>query len=133
MKQCVFDSYALMAFFEDEPGAEHVQRLLQQAELDKISISMSIVNWGEVYYALARSKGSDKADEALLLIEQLPVRLVDVDRGSMLQVALLKAKYPVALGHCFAAALGIARKCPVVTGDREFEKIKDLTAIEWLR
>lgn len=133
MKQCVFDSYALMAFFEDEPGAEHVQRLLQQAEQGKISIFMSIVNWGEVYYSLARAKGPVKADEALLLIEQLPVRLVDVDKEFMLQVAMLKAKYPVALGDCFAAALGITRQCPVVTGDREFEKIKDLSAIEWLR
>lgn len=133
MKKCVFDSYALMAFFEDEAGAERVQRLLLQAEQDKLSISMCIVNWGEVYYSLARSKGQDKADDALLLIEQLPVSLVDVDREFMLQVAMLKSKYPVALGDCFAAALGIMRKCAVVTGDREFEKIKDLTAIEWLR
>ena len=133
MRQYVFDSYALMTFFEDEPGAGHVQKLLQQAEQSRISILMSIVNWGEVYYSLARSKGLAKANEAMLLIEQLPVRLVDVDKELMLQVALLKAKYAVALGDCFAAALGITHKCPVVTGDREFEKIKDLSVIEWLR
>ncbi len=32
MKTLVLDSYALLAYFEDEPGAGKVQKLLEQAE-----------------------------------------------------------------------------------------------------
>ena len=56
MKNLVLDSYALLSYFEDEPGADKVQRLLEQAAKGKVSLLMSIVNWGEVYYSLCRSR-----------------------------------------------------------------------------
>jgi uncharacterized protein with PIN domain len=50
----VLDSWALIAFFEDEPAAEDVEKLLQQAADEKHKLLMSIVNWGEVYYSTMR-------------------------------------------------------------------------------
>ena len=47
--------------------------------------------------------------------------------------AVLKSKYPVAYGDCFAAALGIQRKCKVITGDPEFEKLEKEVGIIWLK
>ncbi|MFZ2197116.1 MAG: type II toxin-antitoxin system VapC family toxin [Thermodesulfovibrionales bacterium] len=133
MKNIVLDSYALMAYFEDEPGADKVQRFLEQSEQGKIGLLMSIVNWGEVYYSICRSKGAGKAEDSLLIIEQLPVRLIEVRKDFMYEVAQLKARYPIALGDCFAAALAIERRCPVITGDKEFEKLGNLLKVEWLR
>ncbi len=132
MKRLILDSYALLAFFEDELGADKVQELLEQAKKGKLDIFMSIVNWGEVYYCLRRSKGIQKAEESLLTIDQLPISLVEVDKGHMYQVAQLKAKHSIALGDCFAAALAIENRCPVITGDREFEKLGNLMTVEWL-
>lgn len=132
MKSFVLDSYAVLAYFEDEPGAEKVERLLEQAEKGKAGLLMSVVNWGEVYYSLRRSKGSDKAEDALLIIEQLPIKLVEVQKDFMYRVAQLKAHHPIALGDCFAAALAAERRCPVVTGDREFERLGKLVTVEWL-
>jgi ribonuclease VapC len=133
MKNLVLDSYALLSYFEDEPGADKVQRLLEQAAKGKVGLLMSIVNWGEVYYSLCRSKGTEKAEDSLLIIEQLPIRLVEVGKDFMYEVAQLKAYHPIALGDCFAAALAIERRCPVITGDKEFEKLGDLLAVEWLK
>ena len=133
MKNIVLDSYALMAYFEDEPGADKVQRFLEQSEQCRLCLLMSIVNWGEVYYSLCRSKGAEKAEDSLLIIEQLPVRLIEVRKDFMFEVAQLKARYPIALGDCFAAALAIERRCPVITGDKEFEKLGNLLKVEWLR
>ncbi len=132
MKGLVLDSFALLAYFEDEPGAEKVQRLLEQAEKGKAVFFMSVVNWGEVYYSLCRSKGREKAEDSLLIIEQLPIRLVAVTKDFMYRVAQVKAKHPIALGDCFAAALAVEHGCPVVTGDREFEKLGKLVSVEWL-
>jgi predicted nucleic acid-binding protein len=132
VKALVLDSYALLTYFEDEPGAGKVQLFLEQAEKGKVGLLMSIVNWGEVYYSLRRSKGVEKAEDALLLIEQLPIELVEVGKSFMHHVAELKADHPIALGDCFAAALAIERRCPVITGDREFEKLGQMLTVEWL-
>lgn len=132
MKLFVLDSYALLAFFEDESGAEKVQRLFEKAQERKVTLLMSVVNWGEVYYSLCRSKGSAKAEDSLLIIEQLPIRLFDVDKDFMRRVAQLKADNVIALGDCFAAALAMAHVCPVVTGDKDFKKLGNLLKVEWL-
>ncbi len=134
MKNLVLDSYALMVYFEDETGADKVERLLEQSEQGKVRLLMSIVNWGEVYYSLCRSKGLEKAEDSLLIIEQLPIKLIEVvDKAFMYRVAQLKAHHTIALGDCFAAALAIERHCPVITGDKEFEKLGNLLAVDWLR
>lgn len=132
MKGFVLDSYAIIAYFEDEAGATKVERILEQAEKAKINLAMSIVNWGEVYYSMYRSKGKEKAEEALLIMEQLPIRVVDIDRDIAYQAAQLKAIHSIAFGDCFAAALALIRNYPIVTGDKEFKELEDTITVEWL-
>jgi len=133
LKGLILDSYALMAFFEDEPGAGKVEQILAQAENGKAALIMSIVNWGEVYYSIYRSKGEEKAEESILIIEQLPIRVVDVDRDLMYRAAKLKAKHSIALGDCIAAALAINMNYSLVTGDKEFKKLGNQVKIEWIQ
>jgi predicted nucleic acid-binding protein len=45
----------------------------------------------------------------------------------------LKARYPISLGDCFAAALALQLNCPLVTADPEFRKLEDILQVEWLR
>jgi len=132
-EKIVLDSYAVIAYFENEVGAKKVEELLWQAELGKRLLLMSIINWGEVYYALYRSKGESKAEESILTMDQLPISLVNVDRSTTYQAARLKARYSVALGDCFAAALAIANKSQVLTGDPEFKNLKGEVSISWLK
>ena len=129
----VLDSYALIAYFEDEPGVEKVGQLLVQAESSKIVLLMSMVNWGEVYYILYRSKGERIAEESKLIIDQLPITLVEVGRSLTYQAARLKAKYAVAFGDCFAAALAIVNRGQVLTGDPEFERLEREVSVSWIR
>jgi ribonuclease VapC len=49
----VLDSYALMAFFEDEPGADTVRSLILKGEEGTLNLVMSVVNLGEVWYSIA--------------------------------------------------------------------------------
>ena len=53
----VLDSFALLAYFEDEPGAETVEQLLRQAERQAITLYLALVNLGEVYYITQRERG----------------------------------------------------------------------------
>ena len=128
----ILDSYAMIAYLEDENGGEKVEHFLDEAERGKLNILMSIVNWGEVYYSIFRSKGEEKAELSLILMEQLPIKTNDVDRDIMYSVANIKASHAIALGDCFAAAEAVKMDYPVVTGDREFMKLDKMIQVEWL-
>ena len=128
----VLDSYALIAYFEGEAGAEKVKELLRQGESGKTALLMSIVNWCEVYYIQYRLRGKHRADETVLIMDQLPITFVNVDRTIAHQAAKLKARYAVAFGDCFAAALAIINQSRVLTGDPQFKRLAKEVDIDWL-
>jgi PIN domain nuclease of toxin-antitoxin system len=43
-KGYVFDSFALLAYFGNEPGAETVEQLLRQAQDQTVTLHLSLVN-----------------------------------------------------------------------------------------
>lgn len=45
MKNYVLDSFAMIAFFEDEEGADRVEAILKQLLRKKARGFMSVVNW----------------------------------------------------------------------------------------
>jgi ribonuclease VapC len=57
----VFDTFALMAHFEAEPGGEKVSSLLKDAGNGGISVAMSLINVGELFYIISRQQGKAKA------------------------------------------------------------------------
>jgi predicted nucleic acid-binding protein len=128
----ILDSYALFAHFEDEAGGEKVRDMLNAAREGETALYLSVINFGEIYYNTFRERGIEKAREILFIIEQLPVRIVDADKALTLEAARLKALYPVAYADCFAAALGVVKKCKVVTGDPEFRKMAKEVKTEWI-
>ncbi len=129
----VLDSWALMCYLEKEPGHEKVVELFDKASQSSKSLLMCIVNWGEVYYQIARGLGEAKAQEIERLIESFPIRLVDVDKDITREAARLKSKNRMAYADCFAAALAKLKKAELVTGDKEFHQIGKEIKIVWLQ
>ena len=68
----------------------------------------------------------------MLLIDQLPIELVGIDRELVYQASLLKARRAIAFGDCFAAALAKREQCPVLTGDKEFKKLQQEIKVNWV-
>lgn len=130
----VLDSYALLAYFEAEPGSDHVRRLLEAAKEGKCRLFMCVINLGEVVYIVERERGLPKAQETLARIDELPIQIVDGDRTLTLAASHLKMGCPIAYADCFAAALSQIKNAALVTGDPEFQKIKAECNIhlEWL-
>ena len=128
----VFDSYAFMAYFHKQSGYESVGRFLKKAQEGECRIMMSIINWGEIYYSIYRGKGKDVAEESLILITQLPIAVMDVDRDLVYKAAQIKSRYAISYGDCFAAALACQNNCSVITGDKEFKKIEHEVQVTWL-
>jgi ribonuclease VapC len=128
----VLDSYALMAFFEDEPGADLVRGLLLKAEESDIKLMMSVVNLGEVWYSIARTTSPETADQYIHEIHGMAIDIVDADWQITHQAAVFKAKGKLAFADCFAAALAKNHKAELVTGDKEFEALEGEIKIAWL-
>jgi predicted nucleic acid-binding protein len=132
MKTCVLDASALMAFFENRPGADKVEDLLAKAVEAKRPLLMSVVNWGEVYYSIWRARGEKVAHAKLQEIAQLPIKLVDADAELTRLAASLKAQHNLPYADCFAAALALSRKAVLVTSDKDFERLGAAQKTIWL-
>ncbi len=65
MKRYVFDSYAILAFLEDEKGADLVENTLREVVANKARGFLSVINWGEIYYSIRREQGQSKAEAVL--------------------------------------------------------------------
>jgi len=127
----VLDASALMTFFEDRPGAEKVEELVARAADGKMELLMSVVNWGEVYYSVWRTKGPGTARKVVADIAQLPIDLVDANYELTRVAAELHAEHKLPYADCFAAALAVSRKASVATSDGDFAKVEKSVEILW--
>ncbi len=132
MKRYVFDSYAMIAYFEDEVGADRVAQILRQLIQGKAKGYMSVVNWGEVYYNTMREEGIAEAEKVILQLDKFPIQIVEVNRNFAYEAAKLKGKYRIAYADCFAVALSVKLNASLVTGDPEFRKLKERISIQWI-
>ena len=128
----VLDSYALMAFLQDEPGAAVVENLILAAGEGKISLAMCVVNLGEIWYSTTRVVSIDAADRYIQQIQGMEIELVDADWKLSRQAAFYKSKGGISYADCFAAALARTRNAELVTGDKEFRKLENEIKIAWL-
>ena len=132
----VLDSWALIAFFEDEPAAERVEKLLVKAEAGTHELLLCVVNWGEIYYNTMRTVSQDAAEEKAKEIAGLAIEIVGVDDKNLelaRQAAIYKATRRLSYADAFAAALAKIRNAELVTGDHEFKVLEGEIRIDWLK
>lgn len=137
MATIVLDAHALMVLFNDEPGADEVEKALLKAESGTPRLLMSVVSWGEIYYSIIRGASQEIADSKAHEIAGMRIELVPVDTGNLdlvRQAALFKATKKMSYADCFAAALAKTHDAELMTGDPEFKAVEtDLKKIRWLR
>jgi predicted nucleic acid-binding protein len=131
VKRVVLDASAVMTYFVGRPGAERVKALLAEAAEGQKTLLMSVVNWGEVYYSVWRTKGRDAAQHALHILAQLPIELVPADAELTRLAAELRAGHKLPYADCFAAALARLRKAALLTSDGDFAAVQDEVPILW--
>ena len=128
----VLDSWAFLCYLEQEPGFEKMIELFEKAVESSKPLLMCIVNWGEVYYQVARQFGDQKAQEVEQLIETLPITFVEADRTLTREAARIKTTRKMAYADCFAVALAHLKKAELYTGDPEFKAVEKEIKVVWL-
>ena len=129
----VFDSYALLAFFQKEQGAGMVAELLRQTLAERVAPLINVINLGEIIYLTKRRFGDKKKIEAIGRIHQLSFRVLPAPDELVYMAAELKAEYPISYADCFALASALEQSAALVTGDPEFQRVSHLVQIEWIR
>jgi len=131
----VLDSWALMAFYNDEPSAGTVEEILFLGSQGRHHLFMSVINWAEIYTAYARGDSERAAEAKMREIATLSIQIVGVSEDLKLarQAAIYKSRGGISYGDAYAAALAKERKADLVTGDSEFRKLESEIKIHWLR
>jgi ribonuclease VapC len=129
----VLDSWAVIAYLEDEPAAEKVADLIADANDQEVPLLMTVVNAAEVWYIVTREASAADADASINQLHDLGVEFVDADWELAKAAGYFKSRHKMSFADCFAAALSKQRKAHLVTGDPEFKQIESELAINWLR
>jgi predicted nucleic acid-binding protein len=129
----LFDSHALLAFFQKEKGAEVVAQILQSADKQELGRLICVINLGEIIYMTKRRFGDQKKMEILGRVHQLGFTILPIPEPLVYEAAEIKAEYPISYADCFALACAIEHSAMLVTGDPEFKKVDHLVSIEWIR
>jgi predicted nucleic acid-binding protein len=133
----VLDSFALIAYFRDEPGAETMEDMLvtagKSAGKKNNPLLMTDVNYAEVKYSIVKKDGAQAWAEAAKILEALPIDFHSTTRALADTAADFKARFKLSLADAFAAALAKERRAELVTGDLEFKPLEKEIKVQWLR
>jgi len=129
----VLDSFALIAYFRDEAGAEAVENLLVTAGKKDTPLHMTDVNYAEVKYSIVKKDGAAAWEEAAKILQGLPIDFHSTNRALADTAADFKARFRMSLADAFAAALAKEKKAELVTGDPEFKALEKEIKIGWLK
>jgi ribonuclease VapC len=128
----VLDSFALIAYFRDETGAEAVESLLVTAGKKDSPLHMTDVNYAEVKYSIVKKDGAEAWTEAAKILQGLPIDFHSTSHVLADAAADFKARFKISLADAFAAALAKEKKAELVTGDPEFKSLEKEIKIHWL-
>jgi len=132
LKTRVLDSWAIIEWMRArKPAEDAVTTLLTAAQAGMARLLISAINVGEVYYILRKHLAEEVAERWRILARTLPVTIEVPTADDIWDAALLKGKYSIAYADAFAAALAQKHRCPLVTGDPEFQSIPDLE-LDWV-
>ncbi|MCD6570609.1 MAG: type II toxin-antitoxin system VapC family toxin [Deltaproteobacteria bacterium] len=132
MKNIVFDSHAILKFYQDEDGSDMVEDLLVSAKQGKIKAFMSEINLGEIYYQTIRRLGLKLARNYLEQFYTLPLKIISPSPEIILSASEIKAEYAISYADCFAVATALQFSASIITGDPEFKKVEHLVKIRWI-
>lgn len=131
-KVVVLDTWAMLAYLDGEPAAQHVRQILRNARRKQVSVLFSLINYGECLYVIEREQGVQQAQRAVGIIDQLALHVIQADRTLVFEAAHMKARYSFSYADAFSAALAKRNHGRVMTGDPEFKAVEAEVAIHWL-
>ncbi len=131
-KAFVLDTSALLAFVQNEAGAERVDQILRAGRKRDCGVFISFVSMAELYYVSWREAGRSAALELIVNVKALPVTIIESAERLTLLAGSIKATSRLSLADAFIAATASHIGGILVHKDPEFEQVENLVATEQL-
>jgi ribonuclease VapC len=128
----LLDSFALLRFFQKEPGNEAVKAILDDARHGVSCAMLNVINLGEVIYTVQRRFGQQARLDVVMNIERLGVVILPTPNELVFRAAELKARFAMSYADAFAVASAMEHSATLVTGDPEFRQVEHLVRIIWV-
>ncbi|MCI0530149.1 MAG: type II toxin-antitoxin system VapC family toxin [Nitrospira sp.] len=128
----IFDSHALLRFFQQERGSATVERWLRTAKRSNWIKYLCAINLGEIIYVTKRRFGDQRKIELLAHIHRLNFTILPVPNELIYEAAEYKAEYSISYADCFVLTCAVKHAATIVTGDSEFKKVSHLAKIHWI-
>jgi PIN domain nuclease of toxin-antitoxin system len=132
----VLDACALLAFLNDEPGAEKIETILNQSVVGECAVSMHINNLLEVFYGQLREKGLEIAMIVLAAVDAYTITIIDTIFDPIFhKAAHIKAAYRCSLADAIGLAAAFDLSGTFVTSDGEIKPVEaaEPVSILWFR
>lgn len=131
-KALVLDTWAVIAYLEDESSAQEIADLIASAHEEGLPVYMTVVNVGEVWYIIAREVSEEEANSSVKELRDLRIQFENVDWELTQEAARFKSQNKMSYADCYAAALAKVKKADLVTGDQEFKPLEEQIKITWV-
>lgn len=125
MNDYVLDTSALLAYIENEEGADEVETLLVNALDETTAIYILTVTCIEILYISIQEQGNVVAENRLKLIENLPLIQEPLNKGLIRIVGEIKASKAMSFADACIAGLAKFKNAVLVHKDPEFEQIEE--------
>ena len=126
----VLDACALLRLLQDEPGADRVEAILEEARRGTSQVLLHLVNLGEVVYTIAKRHGWEVGERKREEIKLLPIAILPFEEELFWKAVELKSRYAMSYADCFAAAAAIEQQATLLTSDPEFKVVSHLVRRE---
>jgi len=115
----VFDTSALLTLWNNEEGADEVERLLRS----DVVIYVSFMTWMEARYRIRKNVSREASDEFGQYLDLLRVNRVDVTPDILEKAVEVKATHSLSVCDSWIIATAIALDATLVHKDPEFEQV----------
>jgi len=122
----MFDTKALIAFFNDEEGADVVEKLLEDVDNGKVEGYISVITLTEIYYLYAKRVDANTAKERVEMLKRSNLKIVPIDENIAVKAGEYKTLGGIPIADAIIGASAWFVKAEVVTDDEDFEKMKDI-------
>ena len=132
MNNYLLDSFALLRFFQKEPGHEPVKAILDDVQRGTACAMLNVINMGEIIYTVQRRFGLRYKLDVVMNISRLGIVILPASNDCVFKVAELKAQFAMSYADTFVIASAIEHNATVVTGEPEFQQVETLVKILWI-
>ncbi len=133
----VLDACAMIAFLNDEEGAQKVEQLLSQGDRAPNTLFIHEINLLEIYYGVYRDESKELAEQTYIKVRNMPIKVgTGLRKNVFKEAGRLKAISKISLADSVALAEAKIRRIPLVTCDHhEFDPIQDRNELDffWIR